>query len=265
MTSDRIASFFLTVWWLLAASVSVPLAAQGDESPVGERIAAARTALQEWVANNRLYSKEQQDWRVAKELLRDKSELTQRECAGLRQRMVEVEGSMQEADQKHGDLAAKRDASRDSSKLLGERIVALETQTRDLLARLPEPLRERVAPLSQRIPAAELANKQSLSERFQHVIGVLNEINKFQRDVHLVREVRALEGGRSAEVSVLYFGIAVAYFVTDDGSQAGVGRPSDKGFVWTAAPKHAQAIAQAVLIKKGEQVANFVFLPVNLL
>jgi hypothetical protein len=152
-----------------------------------------------------------------------------------------------------------------NGKVLAERVVVLEGKARTLLARIPDQLRQRVAPLSQRIPAEGTDTKLSLSERFQNVIGVLNEINKFQRDVHLLREVRALEGGRNAEVSVLYFGVALAYYVTDDGQEAGVGHPSDKGFVWTATPGFAQGIARAVAVKKGEQVAAFVPLPVKLL
>ncbi|MCB9886675.1 MAG: DUF3450 family protein [Planctomycetes bacterium] len=253
----------LTIGALAAPASAQSERQQGD--PARDRVAVTRTTLQEWVENNRIYSKEKQQWREEREYLRDRIELVQRETESLKTRIGEAEQSIGEADKKRGDLAEQNERLTANSMVLAEQVVTLEEKTRRLLARLPDPLRERIAPVSQRIPADSAETKLSLSERFQNVIGVLNEVNKFQRDVHLAREVRNLEAGKTAEVSVLYFGIAFAYYVTDDGKEAGVGVPGDKGFAWTPSSGFAPAIARAVAIKKGEQVAAFVSLPVKLL
>ncbi|MFM1871318.1 MAG: hypothetical protein RL398_740 [Planctomycetota bacterium] len=269
MTCSRFVVRGLTAVGTAALTMLAPLNAQAAGAQPGgaapDRVEATRSTLQQWVENSRLYSKEKQEWRVGKELLRDRIDLVQREIETLKKRIADAEQSIVEADKKRGDLAVQNEELQNNGKVLAERVVGLEAKARTLLARIPDQLRQRVAPLSQRIPAEAAETKLSLSERFQNVIGVLNEINKFQRDVHLLREVRALEGGRNAEVSVLYFGVALAYYVTDDGKEAGVGHPSDKGFVWTATPGYAPAIARAVAVKKGEQVAAFIPLPVKLL
>jgi hypothetical protein len=240
--------------------------ARGQQDPAAsDRVTATRSTLQQWVLTSRLHSQEKQEWRVGKELLRDRMDLIQRETESLQKRIGEAEQSIGEADQKRGDLATQNEQLQQNAKVLADQVVVLEQKTRTLLARLPESLRQRIAPLSQRIPTAGGDSKLSLSERFQNVVGVLNEVNKFQRDIHLAREVRNLQGGRTAEVNVLYFGVALAYYVTDDGKEAGTGAPGDQGFVWTSAPGFATTIATAVAIKKGEQVAAFVPLPVKLL
>lgn len=250
----------------LALAVGCAGFARGQQDPAApDRVTSTRSTLQQWVATSRLHSQEKQEWRVGRELLRDRMDLIQRETESLQKRIGEAEQSIGEADQKRGDLATQNEQLQQSAKILAEQVVVLEQKTRTLLGRLPEPLRQRIAPLSQRIPTTAAETKLSLSERFQNVVGVLNEVNKFQRDIHLAREVRNLQGGRTAEVNVLYFGIALAYYVTDDGKEAGTGAPGDQGFVWTATPGFAAAIATAVAIKKGEQVAAFVPLPVKLL
>ncbi len=249
-------------------AVLLPLAealAQSDpaQGSVPDPVARTRGALEQWVETARILSKEKQEWRVGREVLRDRIDLVQRETGSLQKRIGEAERSIGEADEKRRDLVAQNERLQADGAVLAARIVALETSVRQLLGRLPETLRTRVAPLSQRIPEDAAATKLSLGERYQNVVFVLNEVNKFQRDVHLVREVRTLEGGRTAEVSVLYFGIALAWYVTDDGKEAGTGTPSDQGFVWKSVPGAAPAIARAVAIKKGEQVAAFVLLPVT--
>jgi len=108
-------------------------------------------------------------------------------------------------------------------------------RTKRLLERLPDPVRERVKPLSQRFPEDPADTKLSLGERFQNVIGVLNEVNKFNGEVSVTSEVRALANGSSAEVTALYLGIGQAYYVNASGDAAGIGTASADGWVWTPA------------------------------
>ena len=58
-------------------------------------------------------------------------------------------------------------------------------------------------------------------------------------------------------------GIGVAFYSNADGSIAGVGRPSDDGWVWMPANDAAERINRAIAILKNEHVAEFVLLPVE--
>jgi hypothetical protein len=139
----------------------------------------------------------------------------------------------------------------------------LETKTRSLVETLPPPIVDRVEPLHRRIPTGS-ATDLTLGERFQNVIGILNEVNKFTSDVTLVNELVTLPGGESAEVRALYLGLAQAYYVTADGTAAGIGRPSPSGWNWTPADDIAADVTRAIAILENEIVPAYVLLPVEI-
>jgi hypothetical protein len=104
----------------------------------------------------------------------------------------------------------------------------------------------------------------SLGERFVNVLGVLNEVSKFNGDITVRSELRPLPDGSSAEVQLLYVGLGQAYYATSDGGSAGVGRPGAEGWIWESADEHAPGIAEAIAILKNEQVPAYVPLPVRI-
>ncbi|MBZ0257309.1 DUF3450 domain-containing protein, partial [bacterium] len=119
-------------------------------------------------------------------------------------------------------------------------------------------------PLSQRLPDGSEEIKISVSERFQNVVGILNEVDKFNRDISVNSEVHELPDGSSAEVSALYLGIGQSYYVGSNGSVAGVGTVSDQEWAWKPANDAAAQISQAIAILKNELPALFVLLPVEI-
>jgi hypothetical protein len=150
-----------------------------------------------------------------------------------------------------------------SSAALVDLASKLEQRTLALLARSPEPIRERVKPLSQRLPKAGEPAKESLSARFQNVVGILNELNKFHREITVTSEVRTLGDGRSAEVTVIYVGASIAFYASADGKAAGVGTSTAEGWNWSSADALAPDVNKAIAILKNETVAEFVQLPLR--
>ena len=140
----------------------------------------------------------------------------------------------------------------------------LENSTKDLLKQLPDPLRERVKPLSQRLPKDQKEAKLSMGERFQNVIGILNEVNKFNREITMTSEVRELPDGSSSEVTALYVGISQGFYANAAGDIAGVGASSPDGWTWRPANESALQISEAISILKNETVVSFVQVPVEI-
>jgi FtsZ-binding cell division protein ZapB len=266
------------VTFLLAAAVGVlsPAAMSGDDDgapkadkpkadePKAAKVDDVRDVLEKWVETRRVISKERRDWTLGREMVEDRIRLVQREIESLRARIGDAEKSIADADRKRADLVETNEKLKSASSALGHTVGALETRTRELLKRLPDPIRERVKPLSQRIPEKPEETKLSLSERFQNVVGLLNEVNKFNRDVTVTSEVRKLDNGTTVEVTALYVGIGQGYYVTAKGDAAGVGVPSAEGWVWTPANDAAARIAEAIAILKNEKAAEFVRLPVRI-
>lgn len=254
---------------LVALGMSIVCCALSSSSAepawdTGPDVDAARAVLEKWVETRRIISQEKRDWQLGQELLNQRIDLVEGEIEALRDKIAEAQQSVTDTDLKRDELVQENERLKDASAMLAGAVKTLEARTTTLLQRLPDPIRERVKPLSQRMPDDPDDTTLSLSERFQNVVGVLNEINKFNREITVTSEVRSLADGNSAEVTALYLGIGPAFYVGANGTIAGAGTSSDTGWLWTPADRYAAQVAGAVAILNNEQPASFVKLPVEI-
>lgn len=230
-----------------------------------EDIDTARATLEKWVELRRIVSQEKRDRALGREVLVDRTRMVEAEIAKLRESITAAQASIAESDKKRAELLAERDRLVQASAGLVTTVGALEQRLRELLVRLPDPIRERVKPLSQLLPADEAAaQKVSLDQRFRNVLGIQNEVDKFAREITVVSEVRSLADGTAAEVTTVYLGISHGFYVNGAGTIAGIGHGSERGFEWKAAPDAAPAIAATIAILNNERVAEFVSLPIRI-
>jgi chromosome segregation ATPase len=243
-----------------ALSLLAVSAAYQDEG----RVDGARATLEKWVETRRVISQERRDWELGREVLDDRIDLVTREIESFRGKISEAETSIGDADRQLAELVAERDRLKLASASLAEDVVGLEARTKELLKQLPDPIRERIRPLSQRIPDAAEDNRLSLSERYQNIVGILNAVNKFNREITVTSEVRTLGDGASAEVSALYIGIGQGFYASANGTSAGIGMPGPEGWAWRPANEYAADISRAIAILNNEQPAEFVRLPIRI-
>ncbi|HXV77658.1 MAG TPA: DUF3450 family protein [Candidatus Polarisedimenticolaceae bacterium] len=229
----------------------------------GSLVRSTRGTLAKWVETQQILSKEKQDWQLAKQVLEQRIALMQSEIDTLEQRIAETAVSIGDADRKRQERIAENERLKQASTALARTIATLESKTRTLLATLPAPLAERIGPLAQRIPVDPQRTELSLTERFQNVIGILDQANKFNGDVTVVTETREVADGVTAEVQTIYLGLGQAYYVTANGESAGVGVPSVEGWNWTRADELAPRVLEVIGIVKNEQVPAYVPLPVR--
>jgi hypothetical protein len=247
---------------LLVAAVGFGSARTSSASFDGP-IDNTRAALEQWVETRRLISQEKREWAEGKEILASRIELVGAEVAGMRSKVTEAEANIGETDRKREELINENESLRSATESLVATIAELEDRTRVLVPRLPAPLRERVKVLSQRLPDGSSEVKASLSERFQNVVGILNEVDKFNRDVTLALEVRDLPEGGSIEVTTMYLGVAWAFYASATGTAAGYGAATSDGWAWTPANDAAAAIQAAIEVQRSERPASFVQLPIR--
>ena len=255
----------LTVFMLLQTTVIClifPCVVSGNTD--GNDVGKTRVLLEKWVETRRIISKEKQEFELGREMLTERIELVEREIDSMGEKISEAEKSITEADKKRGELIEENEKLKQASSSLKETVVEQEAGTRKLLKRLPDPIRERVKPLSQRFPENPDETKLSLGERFQNIVGVLNEVNKFHREITVTSEVRELPDGTSAEVTVFYVGIGYAYYANGNGDVAGIGTTSTDKWVWKPANDDAPRITEAIAILKNEAPAAFVQLPIEI-
>ena len=95
-----------------------------------------------------------------------------------------------QANGKRDELVAQNDELKTVGAQLTEVVTGLEGEVRRLMPTLPEPLRKRLLPLFQRMPEDPKSTKVSVAERFQNVLGMLNEANKANQEIAVEYEVR---------------------------------------------------------------------------
>jgi hypothetical protein len=240
-----------------AESVGAP----SDDAPALE---STRQTLAKWAETQQIISREKKEWQAGREMLEQRISLIRGEIAALEEKTSGIRENIGEVDHKRQGMISDLNSLESGTSFLKSAIRPLESKTRELLKSLPDPIRERVAPLAQRIPDNPSTAELSLSQRYQNVVGILNEVNKFNRDITVTSEVRRLPGGATAEVTAVYLGLGQAYYVTAKGDGAGIGRPSPNGWEWSPADDLAGNITRVIDILQNQEVPAFVPLPVEI-
>jgi hypothetical protein len=243
---------------LLGASLGGADTPAPTESPE-----SVRALLAKWSETQQILSKEREEWKQGKEVLLSRIELLKGEVAALEGKSSEASKGTQdirhERQQLLNEAEALKGASEDLARLAGE----MEGKIRSLQPQLPDPLKEKIAPLYSRMPADSARSAASPAERFQNIAGILNEINKFNGEITVTSEIRTLSDGKPAEVRVVYVGLGQAYFVGSQG-QAGIGRPAATGWVWKTDDAIAPHVQEVVEMLQSKAKPKFVALPVDL-
>lgn len=226
-------------------------------------VEVAKAALEKMVETRREIAVARRDWRLGKELLQDRIGLIEREIERYREQITEIEKNISTTDEQQSELTAENESLKAATASLAERIEAIEARLAAVLPRLPDPIREKTKPLTQRLPKEGEEIKSSLGERFAIVLTVLGEIDKFHQGVHVENERRTLSDGNDAVVTSIYFGNSYGFYVNADEDAAGYGFGGPEGWTWHPADEHAKEIARAIAIAENREPADFVLLPVE--
>ncbi|HKB16442.1 MAG TPA: DUF3450 family protein [Planctomycetota bacterium] len=243
------------------------LARQGagkpEEAPPAPTLEETRIAMGKWIETQQILSKERKDWQQGKEILAARLEVVRQEISTLEGKIAQAQSSVAEGQRKKDDLLAENEKLKALGAQLSEALSAMEGELRPLFPTLPEPVRERLQPLVQRIPEDPSKTRASAAERFQNVLGILNELNKANNEIAVHYEVRNLSGTAPSEVQAIYVGLAQAYYVGAKG-ESGIGRPGSAGWTWEPSPALAENLRVVLEILQGKHSPAFVQLPVTL-
>ncbi len=251
---------------MAAAASCLAWVASSQDAPTTTNPDITRDSIQKWVETRRTIAQRENDWALSREMLQSRIDIMEDQVKALKETIKTADTDRTEVDQQISEKQARIDELVASARPLVDAIGELERQTLSLTRRLPLKLQEKVQLLTQRIPTKEediTAMQGKLRERYMNVLGILNEINKFHREISEERPTVTLSTGSDAEVSALYLGISVAYYVSDDHQHAGVGYPTREGWTWKADDSIAPQVDQALAIYRNEKVAEFIPLPVD--
>jgi uncharacterized protein DUF3450 len=250
-----------------AGTIGVPAAAQSTDKPGGTSgrptLEETRVKMDKWIETQQIISKERKDWQQGKEILLGRIDLLDQEASGLREKIKQAESSVADANKKREDLIAEKSQLEAVRAQLTETVTAMEAEVRRVFKTIPEPIQQKLQPLRQRIPEDPSNTRVSIAERFQNVLGILNELNKANNEITVSYEVRNMADGKPAEVRAIYVGLAQAYYVSAR-REAGVGHPTEDGWKWEASNGIAGDVLVALEILEGKHSPAFVPLPVKI-
>lgn len=230
------------------------------ESPLQK----TRSSVEKWVEARQLRSKLESDWQVEKGVLSQSIDAYERELTSTEVQISKVDtGQTQVSDEFDATTKDKHSLTQYIDHLK-EEVSRLESKVTHLSELLPLAVAQRISPLLDRIPENPSETKLSISTRMQNLLGVINEVDKFNGGVSVVSELRKNQSGAEVQAQVIYVGLAQAYFVDPSGEFAGTGIPGENGWQWSIQPELAPKIQTAIDIYKGSKPAAFVGLPLQL-
>jgi hypothetical protein len=225
------------------------------------RLAEARSSLEKWVETRQLISKAKSDWQSDKETIQQTIQLFERELKVAQDQMSKVSTNSAQVDRERAEAEASQKLSKESLERAKAFATGFETELTKIVPRLPVPLQDILKPMLNRLPTDPATTKMSVAERMQVVIGILNELDKFNNGVAIFSEKRKNEKGEELSVETVYVGLGAAYFVSDAGDFAGVGTAGPGGWEWTIRPDVGASVREVIRIYKNERPARFVPLP----
>jgi hypothetical protein len=249
---------------LFALFVTIPVTAQEPAVSPTEEL---RTSVREWVETMRKIQQEENDWSRDQEVLKNYKEGLETEISNLKQQIADAKTRKAGADQESLAQSGERDRLAAAKDELSGIVRKLEENLAAKLPLFPAPLlaeprvAQGVEDLRRDLALPAEKRNEGVSKRLLNVINLLTEAEKFQQTVHLRPELRKNADGREFNMQVIYFGLASAYAVNDDGSFALVGRPAADGWKFEERPELAADIRRLIAATTGDQDAAFVNLP----
>lgn len=228
-----------------------------------------RTSVREWVDTMQRIQSEENDWLRDQEVLANYKEGLEKEIADLKERIAEANTRKDGADQESLDRAQERDRLAAAKDQLAIMVRKVEEELATKLPLLPEPLlkepklAQNIEDLRRDLALPEAERGENVSKRLLNAISLTTEAEKFQQAVHLRSELHTDSSGREFNMKAIYFGLAAAYAVNEDGTFAIAGTPTADGWKFVERKDLAPAITQLIAATTGDADAAFVQLPVS--
>lgn len=220
-----------------------------------------RSTLEQWVQTRQLISKTHSDWQADKESLEQTVALYERELAAIADQMTKVATNNTQVAREMEEALALQKSSNETLAQARQFATAFEGKVQQLAPQLPTPLQDILKPTLAKLPTDPANTKMLAAERLQALVGVLNELDKFNNSVNVFNEKRKDSQGNEVAVQSIYVGLGAAYFVNEAGDFAGSGAPGTQGWEWTVNNGIAATVQSAVKIYRNERAAQFLALP----
>lgn len=214
--------------------------------------------IRQWVATEKLLGQEKTEWLAEKAHVSQMLELHAQE---LKKRNEELEKSgkaVAEVDQKQQELETSVKRNMQQRKKLAVYLKKLQPRFQAVVKQLPVRLKEELATDIETLED-EIENKNA-RDLLQAMINVLEAAARFNKGIYRASEAVTV-GDTTLQAQVMYLGLGRAFFKIGD--KAGIGVPSQEGWVWKQDDSLAEAIGKAMEIQEKKTHPQLIELPVQ--
>ncbi|CAA6695443.1 MULTISPECIES: DUF3450 family protein [unclassified Lentimonas] len=210
-----------------------------------DSVDSARTSVSDWVQTEQAISREALDWQADKTLLLDMITIAEKRVATLEQQVKAHETFNSLAQEERRSLIEQDAEIAEYTSAVDAFLKHAEQAIRELLPRLPDPLKDELATELKRLPDGDSTLSTSLNERTQTITAILTQIREFDEQVAIHQTIRALPNSdNEVAVRTIWVGLGQAYYIAP--SDAGYGLPSANGWTWHSAPELSNAIQDSI-------------------
>ncbi|MEX0332053.1 MAG: DUF3450 family protein [Puniceicoccaceae bacterium] len=243
----------------LAALVAGSTLHAQDEAAVQKEIEKAREVISKYVETRQEIARVKNEWKSYQELTQRRIDLYEREISQLSQLIERAEKDTTQAERQIAAVKEEIAVLRSANDIVGQALPAFEDKMREMYQYFPTPLKSKVERLVQ-----QLGKSRNSADRMAILIGILNEVDKFNSDFNFDSFEKKLPSGETKLVDVIYLGLAVAYYADSEGSIGGVGTPAAGDWQWAERNDLAGSIRMAIQYYNGDiKPAMLVDLPVE--
>lgn len=255
----------------LTAGLAALAGAFGPAPQTDETIDSVRESQRQYVELRSQISLEIQQREQTALFLEEQIELLQGRIERLKEDTEGLRGTIDETKESRAELEAKEGRLKDGMASLEASIEGLEAKAKQVLARVPAPVREQVIQISRNLMEEPEAPEEGeepkaleLYTRYIQVVGAMNMIDKFNTTLQRTTETIDIPGlSTPRNVTVFYLGAGQAYYVDKEGKYAGMGMPTEDGFEWVADNDLAETLALMNKMYDGGAEAAFLQVPVS--
>jgi hypothetical protein len=226
-----------------------------------------RTSVREWVETMRKIQQEENDWARDQEVLENYKEGLQKEIADLKEQIASAKTRKEGGDQQSLAKLNEKDSYLAAEDELMRQTRVMEENLAAKIPLFPAPLKKsaKVAlgleSLQKNLLLPADQQTEELSKRVANVTELMAEVEKWQQGVHVHAELHKDSQGREFNMQVVYFGLALAYAVNEDGSFALAGRAGPDGWKFQERNDLAPQVLKLVVSATSEKEVSFTHLP----
>lgn len=229
--------------------------------------------MAEWLSLEKQQGQLQQDWSLRKQFLEQRSGLLKKEYQSLKENLNQANSVKSEIDEKRLELASKQNKLEKEQEALLQSLSKAQFFIGNTLPKLPPPIQsqwqDKLAKLNQ--------GSDSNSVRLESTLSLFKMAEEFNKSVNLHKTTMKFRGSGGQEVtklvSQIFLGLSQGWYISNDGSEYGYGRPNENQWQWWSSRDAERElsmnidptqIAQSLAILENPTTADFVSLPVSL-